>query len=341
MTSHRAGRACSAPALCMVGLMVLACGRASRGSMEQTGNSPAASRTGTILFVRLSGSNFHSDSGAELFMMRSDGSAQRPLTKNAAHDAYPAWSPDCQHVAFVSDRDHPDLRGRQMTRASGELGPQMAMEVYVMRADGSDPARLTSDTVPSFIGPQAWAPDGRMLLIDSHHDGDSEILLVRLDGTIIRQLTDNDAWDGSAGWSPDGQHIVFRSDRSGEGALYLMRPTGDSVVRLTPAGERPGTPVWSPDGTQIAYTLVRNKNQDIGVINADGSAPKRLTADSAQDRWPSWSPDGRQIAFVSTRDGETEVYVMDADGSGVQRLTTNPTGDEMPTWLPDGPRCPR
>ena len=338
MTSLRSSRTCSW-ALCTVGLIALACGQASQEGMEKSRNPPDGSRTGTILFVRLSGSNFHSDSGAELLLMRSDATAQRQLTKNAAHDAYPAWSPDCRQIAFASDRDHPDLRGRQMTRANGELGPQMAMEVYVMRVDGTGSARLTNDTVPSFVGQQAWAPDGQQLLMDSWHDGDSEILIVRPDGTTMRQLTDNDAWDGSAAWSPDGQHIVFRSDRSGEGALYLMRPTGDSLVRLTPVGERAALPVWSPDGTQIAYTFLRYNQQDIGVINADGSAPRRLTADSAQDRWPSWSPDGRQIAFVSTRDGEAEVYVMNADGSAPRRLTTNPTGDEMPTWVPEASKC--
>jgi hypothetical protein len=92
-----------------------------------------------------------------------------------------------------------------MNLANGELGPQMAMEVYVMRADGTEPERLTNDTVPNFVGQQARAPDGQKLLMDSWQDGDSEILIVRPDGTTIRQLTDNDAWDGSAalvtGWA--------------------------------------------------------------------------------------------------------------------------------------------
>jgi hypothetical protein len=70
------------------------CGQASQEGMEQSRNPPDGSRTGTILFVRMSGSNFHSDLGAQLLLMRSDGSAQHPLTKNAAHDAYPALSPD-------------------------------------------------------------------------------------------------------------------------------------------------------------------------------------------------------------------------------------------------------
>ena len=264
--------------------------------------------------------------------MRSDGSSVQRLTSNQAHDGYPTWSPDGQFIAFVSDRDNPHLRGRQMTRADGSLGPQMGMDVYVMRADGSHVMRVTSDTVPTFVSPQAWAREGTMLLIDSWADGDAEILLVRLDGTIGRRLTDNTAWDGSAGWSPDGQRIVFRSDRGGYGAIYTMRADGGDVVQLTPAGERAAHPAWSPDGMRIAYASRADSTTEIVVINSDGSGRRPLTHDPADDLWPTWSPDGRQIAFQTTRDGNAEVYAMDADGSSLRRLTRNPTGDVTPTW---------
>ena len=313
---------------------LLACRQAESKAMRVDAAPPAQAQLGTILFVRLNGSNFHTNAGAELYRMKSDGSAPERLTHNEAHDAYPAWSPDGQRIAFVSDRDNPQLRGRRMTLASGKLGPQMALEVYIMSADGSGLTRLTSDTAGSFVSPQAWSPDGQRLLIDSHSDGDSEILLTGPDGTIIRRLTDNEAWDGSANWSPDGKRIVFRSDRDGESALYLMRPDGSNVVRLTRSGDRAAQPVWSPDGNRIAFTFMRHGNPEIGTVKADGTEPQRLTDHPAEDRWPAWSPDGRRIAFVSTRDGNAEIYVMNADGSQPQRLTSDPNGDESPTWLP-------
>ena len=52
--------------------------------------------------------------------MNADGSDQRMLTRNTAHEGSPAWSPDGRTIAFIS-------RG----------------EVYVMNADGSGQRRLT------------------------------------------------------------------------------------------------------------------------------------------------------------------------------------------------------
>jgi Tol biopolymer transport system component len=64
------------------------------------------------------------DSEAEIVVMDADGNGRRILTRNAARDADPAWSPDGQQITFVSDR-------------GGEYG------VYVMNADGSGQRKLT------------------------------------------------------------------------------------------------------------------------------------------------------------------------------------------------------
>jgi Tol biopolymer transport system component len=50
--------------------------------------------------------------------MNTDGTGQTDLTKNAASDQLPAWSPDGSKIAFESDRDG------------------SASEIYVMNADG-------------------------------------------------------------------------------------------------------------------------------------------------------------------------------------------------------------
>jgi Tol biopolymer transport system component len=56
--------------------------------------------------------------------MNADGTRQRRLTRNESFDGDPAWSPDGQRIAFISDRDGND-------------------EIYVMNADGSGQQRLT------------------------------------------------------------------------------------------------------------------------------------------------------------------------------------------------------
>lgn len=60
------------------------------------------------------------------------------LSGGAGNDERPVWSPDGRYLAFVSDRD-------------GDR------ELYVMRADGSAPTRLTH--TPGFDGLPLWVPE--------------------------------------------------------------------------------------------------------------------------------------------------------------------------------------
>ena len=60
-----------------------------------------------------------------------------PLTDSTATNGSPVWSPDGRYLAFVSDRD-----------GDGEL--------YVMRADGSGPTRLTTSPAEDWM--PLWVP---------------------------------------------------------------------------------------------------------------------------------------------------------------------------------------
>jgi TolB protein len=60
-----------------------------------------------------------------------------PLTDGTANDEFPAWSPDGRYIAFTSERDNDP-------------------ELYLMRADGSAPTRLTSTAGPDWL--PVWVP---------------------------------------------------------------------------------------------------------------------------------------------------------------------------------------
>ncbi len=120
------------------------------------------------------------------------------------------------------------------------------------------------------------------------------------DGSGLRRLTRDPAWDGGPAWSPDGRKIAFTRSHA---------PT---------EGRGP-------------------REFDVYVINVDGSGERNLT-DDAVSSVPVWSPDGQRIAFTSLRDASGmwggSIYVMNADGSGQQNLTRDPAPDRAPVWSP-------
>ena len=99
---------------------------------------------------------------------------------SAEEDHSPAWAPDGDTLAFVTDRDG---------------NP----EIYTANANEDEPPqRLTineaSDTEP------VWSPDGEQIAFVTDLFGETEILVMDADGTNQQRLTHNDAKDHSPDW---------------------------------------------------------------------------------------------------------------------------------------------
>jgi hypothetical protein len=166
----------------------------------------------------------------------------------------------------------------------------------------------------------------------------SDIYLVRSNGTTMTQLTNEPGIDEDPAWSPDGARIAFTSDRDGIRAIHVMNEVGSGVSRLTPTTSQNSRPAWSPDGSRIAFVSERDGDAELYVMNADGTNPIRLTNSPGVDTDPAWSPDGSTIAFASHRGGNADIYTMNANGSNVTRTTVDNADDGRPAWSPDGSR---
>ena len=81
----------------------------------------------------------------EVWVMDADGGSPTQLTRNAAHDEGPTWSPDGGMLAYTSgpDGDHGDIRvmtagGRHLRRLTNDPGADESRDWQAVPAPGSD-----------------------------------------------------------------------------------------------------------------------------------------------------------------------------------------------------------
>jgi Tol biopolymer transport system component len=300
----------------------LACGCAGQPAVDDAVDHGGSlvSEEGQIAFTRATKFNWTNwtSSESDIYAINVDGSGERRLTDSPGLDAFPAWSPDGERIAFAS---------------APEGGPS---EIYVMDADGSGRQRLTHTSRSEFF--LTWSPDGGKIAYTAYDSGYNATLWVMdaADGSYRTQL----ASGALPNWSPDGERIAYTAYFGERPYLAVMntegserRGLGDAslIRRITGTAEMNEEPAWSPDGKRIAFAS--EDNGEIYVMNADGSGRTRLTYIPSYDHWPpTWSPDGKRIAFTSEDKKGSEIYVMNSDGSGLTQLTDGPGEDAFPTW---------
>lgn len=216
-----------------------------------------------------------------------------------------------------------------------KASPEDKWAIYRMRADGTDPVRLThndaNDTAP------VVSPDGRRIAFISDRDGNREVYVMSADGSDQQNLTRHPAEDWTPTWSPDGKRIAFASFRDGNWELYVMDADGANVRRLTRHPAADYSPAWSPDGSRLAFVSDRDRNLEIYILEIEGGAVTRFTNDPATDQAPSWSPDGQELLWESYRSGNMEIYAAALDGSNLRNLSQDAYADDHgATWSPWG-----
>ena len=240
----------------------------------------------------------------------------------------------CALLVIAGAGSAAEISGRLAFAAAGPGGD---LDLWVARADGTAPRRVTALRTDEFS--PSWSPDGSRIAyrVNPPRSDRGDLWVMDADGAAKRNLTRSPGTaEWSPAWSPAGDRIAYFSSVEG-GDVWTMRPDGTDRRNLTRGSSFLSEyPTWSPDGARIAFNDHRDGNFEIYAMAADGSGQTNLTNNRASDEWPSWSPDGSKIAFRSQRDGNGEIYVMNADGSEPVNVTRTPSHEDFPAWTPDG-----
>jgi Tol biopolymer transport system component len=154
------------------------------------------------------------DGDLDLYEMDEAGQVRR-LTHTPGYDGGAFYSADCSKIVWRAN--HPQgaaLEEYRRLLAQGLVRPS-EMELFVMKADGSEPRQVTHNGAANFC--PYFHPDSKRILYSSNAGGsprEFDLWLVGEDGTGAERVTSAPGFDGFPVFSPDGAFVVWASNRA-------------------------------------------------------------------------------------------------------------------------------
>ncbi len=285
------------------------------------------------------------------------------LTTDEGADTGAVWSPDGNHIAWVSDR-------------SGSF------QIWVMDADGGNQTQITGGGDLIYAQP-LFSPDSTRLVYWGYNEntGQSYILNNAVDGTDEIEVVSASQRLDRPSFSPDGNYIAYgieTVDTSWD--IHVAANDGTADYRVTSREGSETTAIWDPTATtsplRLTYkdcaageyplctqnflTFDDENFETPDVHTWDDTPPDHVQNGPHSIQAYDWSPDGEYLAYtaelVNNASGKDRVsYMVVVDDIELLPLSStepvdtglcenNPVfptqgvtlGDRGPVFSPDG-----
>lgn len=256
-------------------------------------------------------------SNTDIFIMNSDGSNKKQLTKTSSQEFNIAWFGD-KTIGFIS--------------TEGETA-----QIWTLNTDGSNLKKISS--FESDINGFSISPKGDKILFIGEIKVDKSIIDTYPDLTKTSGMMYDDLmyrhWDS---WE-DGlySHIFIADFKDGvvsDAKDIMVGQPFDSPMKPFSGMEEIS---WTPDGKNVAYTCKEltgkkytfSTNSDIFLYNIETGKAINLTEGMpGYDKVPVFSPDGSKMIWLSMERAGFEadkdrLFVMDMETGKKSNLTDN------------------
>ncbi len=201
----------------------------------------------------------HRDGSSDIILLNASGGQvdRSNLTQSPAAESHPAWSPDGEWIAFLSDR-------------SGKN------EIYMMTVAGSRLTQITDQPDIDWQGPLEWSYDGSRIALTGRRadsSADTFLYLVPTDGSAPQSIAYTRGAQPWSRFSPALPLLAFPSVEQ-DGGLSVInietgwttRVTAEDTDLLRYSLIHPEAFDWSLGGRSLVYT-----------VNSENSALVRLS----------------------------------------------------------------
>ena len=314
-----------------------------------------------------------------MFVVPANGGKPVNVTHDTPTDWAPVWAPDGKSLYFSSDRGGtmsvwriavdeasgkpdgvptPVIAGVDIDMDSPHIATDASALIFRSVMKSVNPASMSFDQNSARAGmpellqrrtglltPASISPDGQWLTLVNAPDRHQDVWVMRVDGSQLTRLTDDDARDWYPRFTPDGQAITFYSNQSGRYEGWSIRPDGSARTKLTNLSKGTFAPLISPDGHDLyVSTFSSFENARIlkgplpgPVTDATATPLKGITIEGDILQLSTMSPDGRWlVGAIGMASGENVgLAIYDIAAARMKKLTNDSFNGEA-AWMPDG-----
>ena len=268
--------------------------------------------TWSNLSISPDGKSFAFDMLGDIYTIPLAGGDATPIVHGFDWNMQPAFSPDGESIAFISDRDG-------------------ASNLWIMDRNGDNPRQVSSEKT-ALIHTPAWSPDGNYIAVTKgfmssrsipageiwmyHHSGGDG---VKVTSRAYGPHTQKNMTDPA--FSPDGKYLYYTGDvtagrvweygkNSTTELFNIMRhdlKTGETSSYIGGAGGAI-VPTPSPDGLHMAYLKREDTKTVLYLKNLKTGVDRRLTVNMERDHQETFGSEGNFAYFDWTPAGDYLVY---------------------------------